>query len=313
MKKIKFISISVIAIFLLAANTTAAQKTHVVKQGETLYSISKTYGIPVSEIASANQFKTTDGIKIGQLLQIPVSGQAAVAPIKTAPTQAANARVHTVTKGETVYAICKKYGVSVTEVKQWNSLTDLNLKLGQKLIVSKLNNTALYKPRSVPSTPDTQYQEEDVRPRTTSIVEKTPANIQAERSMIEVTTPVKSQPVTEVTETLKTTSTNPVEYPTIFNQYSLQGYKMKKNRGTANYILAETSGNQNLAFFNDAETGSIIRITNLMNQRTIFVKVMGKVPPTDASQEVMLKLTSKAAQELGAEDSKFLVEVACYQ
>ena len=51
MKNIKFVSIHIVSILLMVSNILVAQKTHVVKQGETLYSLSKTYGIPVAEIA----------------------------------------------------------------------------------------------------------------------------------------------------------------------------------------------------------------------------------------------------------------------
>ena len=78
-------------------------------------------------------------------------------------------------------------------------------------------------------------------------------------------------------------------------------------------MMEKTSaGNQNLAFYSNAEMGSVIRVTNLMNHKTVFVKVVGKVPPMDAGNEITLKLSSKAAKDLGALDEKFLVEVASF-
>jgi hypothetical protein len=208
--------------------------------------------------------------------------------------------------------LCKKYGVTLAEIKQWNKLTDLNVRIGQKLIVSKSNSDAIYKPVAVPSTPDTPYREEDARPRN----ENLKANAQLEQQ--QTFEKPKEMPVAETkpaptpVTSLRTSSSNSAEYPGIFNQYSVSGFKIKKSRGAANYLADNTSGNQFLAFYNDAETGSIIRVTNLMNKKTIFVKVMGKVPPADAGQEIMLKLSNKAAQELGVVDEKFLVEVAAY-
>jgi len=49
-----------------------------------------------------------------------------------------------------------------------------------------------------------------------------------------------------------------------------------------------------------------------MNHKTVFVKVVGKVPPMDASSDITVKLSSKAAKDLGALDEKFLVEVASF-
>jgi LysM repeat protein len=284
----------------------AQTRIHTVKTGESLYSIARTYSVTVNDLIKANpELSGNTGVKIGQKLSIPNTGT-------TTSTTKVAAKVHTVTKGETVYALCKKYGITLAEMKQWNKLTDLNVKVGQKLIVSKANSDAIYKPVAVPSTPDTPYREEDARPRN----ENLKANAIIEQQ--QVYEKPKDMPVAEAkpalapVTTLRTNSSNSLEYPGIFNQYSVSGFKIKKNRGAANYISDNTSGNQFLAFYNDAETGSIIRVTNLMNKKTIFVKVMGKVPPADAAQEIILKLSNKAAQELGAVDEKFLVEVAAY-
>lgn len=282
----------------------AQEKMHTVKPGESLYSIARAYSLTLNDLIKSNpELKNNTGVKIGQRLVIPTQGSA---------TNKVAAKLHTVTKGETIYGLCKKYGVTLAEIKQWNKLSDLNVKVGQKLIVSKANSDAIYKPVAVPSTPDTPYREEDARPRN----ENLKANAQIEQQ--QVFEKPKEMPVAEArpaptpVTSLRTNSSNAAEYSGIFNQYSVSGFKIKKNRGAANYLADNTSGNQFLAFYNDAETGSIIRVTNLMNRKTIFVKVMGKVPPSDAGQEIMLKLSNKAAQELGAVDEKFLVEVAAY-
>lgn len=288
------------SVFLLDAQ----EKMHTVKTGESLYSIARTYSLTLNDLIKANpELKSNTGVKIGQRLVIPTQGST---------TSKVAAKLHTVTKGETIYGLCKKYGVTLAEIKQWNKLTDLSVKVGQKLIVSKANSDAIYKPVAVPSTPDTPYREEDARPRN----ENLKANAQIEQQQVfekPKEMPVaESKPAPTPVTSLRTNSSNAAEYSGIFNQYSVSGFKIKKNRGAANYLADNTTGNQFLAFYNAAETGSIIRVTNLMNKKTIFVKVMGKVPPADAGQETMLKLSNKAAQELGAVDEKFLVEVAAY-
>lgn len=305
MKKV-FFSVFFGINLLLAATQTA---THTVLKGETLYSIAKQYHSDVHEIARLNNFSTQYGVRIGQRLLVPA--QAPVAkPITLGSAKPVPAKVHTITRGETLYAVCKKYGVSISEIKQWNHLVDLTVHPGQRLIVSKANAVALYNPVAVPSTPDTPYREEDVRPRAELV-----QTIARQDAIVE---PALEKPVVEKPEpapvvySLKTTSSNAAEYPGIFNQYPTRGYKIKRMRGAANYLPEATSGNQHLAFYNDAETGSIIRVTNLMNHKTIFVKVVGKVPPSDASNEIVIKLAHKAAQDLGVQDEKFLAEIAAY-
>ena len=325
--------------FGISVLIAGAQETkHTVKAGESLYAIARNYSVSVKDLIAANAaLENNTAIKPGQVIVIPSAGAANVAPPRatavattpaatpkattsTTPSQPVKVRTHTVAKGETFYAICKKYGVSPSDVKKWNNLSDLNVRIGQKLIVAKENKQASYTPVAVASTPDTQYQQEDVRPRNEAIIPSDkPSSLALEQEQIAAAEKAKeaaeqaavAKPA-PVADGLRTASSNPGEYRGIFNSYPVNGYKIKKNRGAATYLSDNTTGNQYLAFYNNAETGSIIRVTNMMNLKTIYVKVMGKVPPADAAQEVVLKLTSKAADELGVIDEKFLVEVAAY-
>lgn len=65
-----------------------------------------------------------------------------VAPASTAPSTAAAPaaaapKVHVVQRGETLYAIANKNGVSVDQVKAWNNLSSSSIRSGQELVVSK--------------------------------------------------------------------------------------------------------------------------------------------------------------------------------
>ncbi len=46
-------------------------------------------------------------------------------------------KFYTVTSGDTLYSISKRFGLTVDELKNLNSLTDNNIRLGQKLVVVK--------------------------------------------------------------------------------------------------------------------------------------------------------------------------------
>jgi membrane-bound lytic murein transglycosylase D len=46
---------------------------------------------------------------------------------------------HEVQKGETMWAISRKYGVEVEDLKMWNNKADNTLSLGEKLIIRKPN------------------------------------------------------------------------------------------------------------------------------------------------------------------------------
>ncbi len=51
-------------------------------------------------------------------------------------TTTSKATYHKVVKGDTLYGISKKYGVSLAQIKDWNNLTSNTIKIGQRLRVS---------------------------------------------------------------------------------------------------------------------------------------------------------------------------------
>lgn len=56
---------------------------------------------------------------------------------KPQPKPAATARTHKVVKGDTLYSLSKKYGVTVDDIKKANNLADSSLRIGQRLKIPK--------------------------------------------------------------------------------------------------------------------------------------------------------------------------------
>jgi len=98
--------------------------SHTVKPKETFFAIAALYGVEIDQILAWNALNLTDGLKIDQELQLLVKQQEDTAP---------EALVHVVGKGETLWAIARKYGVKVEEILQWNNKMDSTLALGEKL------------------------------------------------------------------------------------------------------------------------------------------------------------------------------------
>ncbi len=111
---------------------------HKVKRGEYLGVISKRYGVSVADIQSANSMKTTR-LRAGQRLLIPLPalpdserGQGRK-NIKTKKV-----RTHTVRAGENVAAVARRYGISVANLRKWNSISGSgNLQVDDVLFVSE--------------------------------------------------------------------------------------------------------------------------------------------------------------------------------
>ncbi len=100
---------------------------HRVKEGETLWSIAKTYGVSVKALKRVNNLKTSR-IKPGDILKIPKRSGT------TEKSRFAHGfRYHKVKKGETLWSIARKYGVSVNTIKKLNHLRTSRIKNGELL------------------------------------------------------------------------------------------------------------------------------------------------------------------------------------
>jgi len=102
---------------------------HRLEAKETLYALSRKYGVAVDDIKKANADINTNDLKIGQVLRVP-------SPEKTTTTAAnKNTSIHIVIAGETLYSIAKKYNVSVDEVKKINPTAATGLSIGDELLI----------------------------------------------------------------------------------------------------------------------------------------------------------------------------------
>ena len=118
--------------------------SHVVLEKQTLFSISKAYGVTVDDIINANPAMNlrTEGLKKNAIILIPDTGTLPEAAPQTAPAVQTPENPddfisHTVRWYEDINDIAKKYGVSVEVIMQANNLTTTKLKNRQKLLIPK--------------------------------------------------------------------------------------------------------------------------------------------------------------------------------
>jgi len=111
---------------------------HTVKPKETLYSISKAYGVEPDAIKEWNRISTSI-LDIGQKLIIYPSGmETSVVVDQPAETiRQEGYKYHTVTDGETLYSISKKYEVALEDLREWNDLSVNDISIGQDLIIGR--------------------------------------------------------------------------------------------------------------------------------------------------------------------------------
>lgn len=137
----------VILIFCATDIYAQEQKTYTVKQGETLYSISKTLNVSVSELQQWNELSNA-GLSIGQELIYYISPaqneDTEPDPAPEPPSDPlinVNAPVentyYTIKSGDNLYNIARAHNMTVNELKELNNLTSDVLSIGQKIAVRK--------------------------------------------------------------------------------------------------------------------------------------------------------------------------------
>ena len=111
---------------------------HVVRAGDTLWAIATRYGTTVAAIAAANQLANPSLIRVGQALAIPQAAPPPTAPAPApAPASTPPALVtHVVQRGETLWAISARYGVSIEAIVSANALVSASfIRTGQQLVI----------------------------------------------------------------------------------------------------------------------------------------------------------------------------------
>ena len=86
-----------------------------------------------------------------------------------------------------------------------------------------------------------------------------------------------------------------------------------RESGLAELIEGSESSRKYLALHRTAKAGTIIKIRNELNNREVFVRVAGVLPPTGVNDNLVVKLSKSAYDRLGAIDQKFRVEVTYYK
>lgn len=129
------------------------QKTHEVKEGETMHDIAQSYGIRLNRLYRKNRMeegrepatntkvnlkrrakRTPELLPKGTIPQKPKIQKPVVKP-KNPAHQSNEPIIHIVERGDNLTKIAKRYKVTVQRLKKWNNLTSDVIRLKQELIV----------------------------------------------------------------------------------------------------------------------------------------------------------------------------------
>lgn len=352
MKKIFFILIMLPFAAFAQKNFTI----HKVQPKETLYSLSRQYNIHPRDLATFNNLDINTGLTIGQEVKIPTKPGSKPAsqippppPVNEKPATDNNSAVqyHTVQPKETLYAISKKYNVTIDELKQWNGLTGNGVSEGQRLKVGGAGNQE----NTLPAVAEAPKREVAPVQPVADDLEKQKAELARQKKQIEEQekrlkeeeekrqnaiakaqeeeqkrkeAELKKQELNaqkaadkKTIEAIAEKKAQETKVPVkgdfgggyFKDQYSPS--KNKNEKGLAG-VFKSTSGWDDGKYYclhNEAPIGSIIKIINPANGKYVFAKVLDVIPDLKQNANLIVRMSNAAASELGQPESNFNCEV----
>lgn len=118
---------------------TRSSEYHIVRQGDTLYSISRQYSISVDRLKLFNSLEE-DRIFVGQKIYLTPNQNDRTEFVTQRPIPTEG--FHVVRKGETVYRISKMYDLEIIDIIEFNNLSSFTIYENQKIWLIPKEQTA---------------------------------------------------------------------------------------------------------------------------------------------------------------------------
>ncbi len=306
----KYLLILVLCFPLVLMAQKPQYKIHKVEPRESFTSIGRLYNINGRELANYNNLDYDKGLSIGQELKIPVKNVQAQAPVTVKKEEPAKKPVvvapqsqakdpsggtpvyHTVGKKETLYHISTLYNkVPIADLKKWNNLSGDGLNEGMKLIVGYSDKPQMEVAMKEPEKPSPVIVKEPATPQ--KEIEKPKETIPAPKAQ-PARPPVKEEPIRV------SAGVAGGAFKSIFaTQGRSTDYVSESGVGG---IFKSNSGWEDGKYYclhNSAAQGSIAKITNNTNGKTIYAKVLDVIPDIKQNEGVIVRISNAAADELG--------------
>lgn len=287
---------------------------HTVAAKENWYSVGRMYNISPKEIAPFNAMTLESPLNIGQQLKIPLTASNFAQNESRAEDETYVPIYHTVQEKEWMYRISTTYNkVPVENLEKWNNISKDQIKAGMQLIIGylkvKKDQSALVDRGAASTKPASPVATRPEEQKTVTVAKQDkPETTAVPRE--EKTTEV-SKPQEEKTPT-GTAVTLPVNKPVDGGYFRSLYEETGKNSSGSAGVFKSTSGWQDgkyYALMNGVAIGTIVKVSNPSNNKTVYAKVLGQLPDMKESAGLTVRISDAAASDLGANVSKFSVEV----
>ncbi|MCL6524752.1 MAG: LysM peptidoglycan-binding domain-containing protein [Thermoflavifilum sp.] len=317
---------------------------HEVQPGETWYRLGKIYHLDPTIIARANRMSIQDVLPAHLQLRIPLLVENFVQSPRI-PSGNYTPVYHQVKPGETLYHISQLYSPATVEsIKVWNHLSNNNIRVGQWLIVGYLyfdkqamlatrifsthneGDTHLHQAQTKVNMIDSSMLFRALPPRTASeghIPPPLPAanssldthSISSSTSLVSPLPTSNHLPSSAFPQETKATVVSPVSTsePTspfldeYLQQQHQKGWRQAEIRGAGSWFSSNIppTSKKYYVLFNEAPRGQVIQITNPLNGKSIYAKVLDDIPNLAENAQIIVKISDAAQKDLGITQDKF--------
>ncbi|WP_018124440.1 lytic transglycosylase [Desulfovibrio oxyclinae] len=109
---------------------------YIIRRGDTLWSISRTFGVSVNTLKRSNGITNSRRIKPGMRLYIPNAGAKATKQAKKGAGEVRAKLVqYKVRRGDNLISIARRFGCTVAQLRKWNKLNRNTIYVNQRLKV----------------------------------------------------------------------------------------------------------------------------------------------------------------------------------
>ena len=243
---------------------------YTVKPGENMQMLARRFYVSDGAIAYANEQEGPKKLTPGDVINIPLTKENYFSAKQ--PFDQYHELYYHVVGRDNISLISTYSGVTKDDIRTWNNLHGYTLEPGEALFVGWV-----------------KMMDRD----TTNPVKM--AAYPVVRKMVSV----DSQKIVV-----------PGGLDTIYNRQTNNGMSVLTEKGTA--VFFDKTGKNNIfyAFHNTTPRGTVIKVTNPGTGKTIFVKVLDKVPDTKLYSNSIIGISSSAREALGVNDTKAWVEIS---
>ena len=313
---------------------------HEVMPGETWYRLGKIYHLDPTTIARANGMTVDSVLRVHVSIKIPLLTENFIQPHEI-PSEGYQPVFHQVMPGETLYHISTLYKpATVEDLRNWNHVTGNEIHSGQLLVVGFMRFDAAALPLASASSITTNTQPSITHPAPIAHVDSsmmfrtipprtaTDGHIPPPISDDHITTDTyhpqaMTQQSSSAVSYADLSRQSPVATPVVsssaeidesspfqhdyLQQIHQPGWKQAEVRGAAGWFSSNIppSSRKYYVLFNDAPRGQIIEITNPLNGKSIYAKVLDGIPRLGENANLIVKISDAAQKDLGITQDKF--------